>query len=241
MVRLDRYVDALRRGEVVALPTDTVYGLAALASNHAACRRVFALKQRPGGIALPVLVGEIDQALAPAAEEAAPRLARVAHRFWPGPLTIVVPRRAGLGLELGGDERSIGLRCPAEPSAREICRRAGPIATTSANRHGASPCRSAAEVRAVFGDLLEFVLDAGWRDGQPSSVVSLVHEPPVLLRAGPVVLDAVVEVLDVAQPEPHGAALGSAPARLEGEAPPRERDRAEPPEANDEEIVPRPG
>ncbi|MCU1488880.1 MAG: rimN [Acidimicrobiaceae bacterium] len=189
-------IERLERGEVVALATDTVYGLAARAADPSACRRIFALKERPEGVALPVLVAHLDQALALADETVRLRLAVLSARLWPGALTIVVPRRSGLGLELGGDPDTVGLRCPDDPVVRALATRVGPLATTSANRHGAPPCRSAEEVRAAFGAAL-FIVDGGRRDGQPSTVVSLLGDEPTLLRDGPVSLGQIREALGV--------------------------------------------
>jgi tRNA threonylcarbamoyl adenosine modification protein (Sua5/YciO/YrdC/YwlC family) len=134
----------------------------------------------------------------PFAEESAlPNLARLATEFWPGALTVVVPRRPGLGLDLGGDAGHVGLRCPAEGAVQELCRRVGALATTSANRHQEPPCHSAEEVRAIFGDRLGYVLDGGRRDGQPSSVVALMNGAPRLLRAGPITLEEIEQVLSL--------------------------------------------
>lgn len=186
---------ALEHGGVVALPTDTVYGLAARAEDPVACGRIFALKERPDHVALPVLVAELEQAVHFVDEDELPGLARLAEAFWPGTLTVVVTRRADLDLDLGGDPAHIGLRCPAEKEIQDLCRRVGALATTSANRHREPPCHTAAEVRSAFGDRLAYILDRGRRDGQPSTVVSLVGEEPRLLRAGPVDFDDVCAVL----------------------------------------------
>lgn len=186
---------ALERGGVVAIPTDTVYGLAARAEDSAACARIFDLKGRPDHVALPVLVASLEQAVPFVDEDELSGLARLAEAFWPGPLTIVVVRRAGLGLDLGGDPAHVGLRLPDDPLIEQLCRRVGALATTSANRHQEPPCHTAEEVRAVFGESLGYILDKGRRDGRPSTVVSLVGEAPRLLREGPIDFDDVCDVL----------------------------------------------
>ncbi len=192
---LDAAAAALRRGGVVAIPTDTVYGLAARAEDAAACERIFFLKGRPDHVALPVLVADLAQAAPLVADAQLPVLARLAEVFWPGPLTLVVARRPGLSLDLGGDPESVGLRSPADDLAVELCRRAGPLATTSANRHGEPPCHDAAAVRAVFGDALGAIVDGGHRDGVPSTVVGVEGDEVHLLRAGPVDLADVLAVV----------------------------------------------
>ena len=181
---LDEAAEALRAGAVVAVPTDTVYGLAADPARPGATAAVFALKGRPAGLALPVLVDGVDQAGAVAGPDGLRGPGRVlAEAFWPGALTVVVPRRQGLGWDLGGDDRTVGLRCPAAAAARRLCAAVGPLATTSANRHGEAPATTAAGVRRVFGAGL-LVVDGGPCDGVPSTVVDVCGEEPRLLRAG---------------------------------------------------------
>ncbi|HUY30825.1 MAG TPA: L-threonylcarbamoyladenylate synthase [Acidimicrobiales bacterium] len=187
--------ETLRGGGVVAVPTDTVYGLAADAASRGAVARVFALKGRPESVALPVLVADLPQALALTAPEHHSALGALAAAFWPGALTVVVALVPGAPVEVGGDGSSVGLRCPAHPAVRALCRAVGPLAVTSANRHGAAPCTTADEVRAVLGADLP-VLDGGSCTGSPSTVVAL-GDPPTLLRAGPVALGSVLEVLEV--------------------------------------------
>src|SRR5271165_2573670 len=140
---------ALAAGAVVAIPTDTVYGLAARLDRPDAVAAVFELKGRPTDLALPVLIGrwgQIDQVV-----ETWPRDASMlAARFWPGPLTVVVPARPSVGPLLGFPGTTVGIRRPKHRFVRALCQRAGPLAVTSANRHGAPPCRTAAEVAAAF-------------------------------------------------------------------------------------------
>lgn len=188
---------AIGRGEVVAVPTDTVYGLAADPRQPGAVASLFAMKRRPDSVALPVLVASAADALALADAAARPRLALLARRHWPGALTLVVERSPEVELHLGGDPRTLGVRCPGHPLVRELCARAGPLAVTSANLHGEASCRSADEVRDTFGDALA-VLDGGACAGIASSVVSLVAGEVKLLRAGPVSLEEVVASLEQA-------------------------------------------
>jgi L-threonylcarbamoyladenylate synthase len=180
-------VEALRAGDIVGLPTDTVYGLAADPWRTGAVDRLFRIKARPRAVELPVLVSGVDQALELTTEvpEAARRLMR-AH--WPGALTLVLPRRPGLNADLGEDDATIGLRCPAHPVPLAVCRLLGPIATTSANLHGSPPATTAAEVAAMPG--LGLVLDAGTCTGDPSTVVDCTGEELKVLRQGAVRLAA---------------------------------------------------
>jgi tRNA threonylcarbamoyl adenosine modification protein (Sua5/YciO/YrdC/YwlC family) len=194
---LDGAVEALRAGAVVGIPTDTVYGLAADAGRGAATDAVFVLKRRPPNLELPVLVADVAQAEDLAAG-GLPDLGRllVGH-FWPGPLTIVVERRGDLDWAIGGDGRTIGLRCPAHAVARTLCRRVGPLATTSANRHGEPPLTTAADVTREFGGAVAVVVDGGVCDGTSSTVVDVTGGTVRCIRDGAVPW---AEVLAVAAP-----------------------------------------
>jgi L-threonylcarbamoyladenylate synthase len=168
---------------VVALPTDTVYGLAIDPTRPGAADRLFAAKRRPRGVELPMLVADLGQALSLAAPPAG-GVRRLMERLWPGPLTVVVRRRPGLFLDLGDNQETVGIRCPDHPAPRTLCRLAGPLAVTSANRHGRPPLSSAREVASVFAGDVEVVLDGGRCGGQPSTVVDCTGPRPRCLREG---------------------------------------------------------
>jgi tRNA threonylcarbamoyl adenosine modification protein (Sua5/YciO/YrdC/YwlC family) len=166
---LDDALAALLRGEVVAIPTDTVYGLVAVPTARGL---IYELKDRPPGLELPVFVADIDQALA-AAADVTPLARALMDRWWPGALTIVVAAASG---------GTVGLRVPDHDVPRELCRRAGPLVSTSANRHGAPPCTTATEVRAALPALV--VIDGGTCEGAPSTVVDATGEKLALIREG---------------------------------------------------------
>lgn len=178
----DRIVAELQAGEPVVLPTDTVYGLAARASDSAAVARLFALKQRPPDRQIAALVA--DEAQAEELVELGAAGRRLAEAFWPGGLTIVAPRRPGCELAIG-DERTIGVRCPAQPLVRAVAARAGPIAATSANLSGAEAPADASEIARIF-DTVGIVVDAGPLRAAASTVVSVVDGDWAVLRPGPV-------------------------------------------------------
>ena len=184
---------ALRAGVVVVLPTDTVYGLAALPTVDGATGRVFALKGRSADVPLAVLCADAPQALALADPAAlSDDLLRLAERLWPGPLTIVLPRRPGLGYELGRPEATIGLRCPDHALVRAVAADVGPIATTSANPHGRPTPETAPEVAAALGDdgaVVALVLDGGPCAGTPSTVLDATGADWRVLREGTLTLD----------------------------------------------------
>jgi tRNA threonylcarbamoyl adenosine modification protein (Sua5/YciO/YrdC/YwlC family) len=173
-VAIDAAVAALRTGAVVAVPTDTVYGLAVDPTIPGGTDTLFALKDRPRSLELPVLIASVEQAEELAGPAGLSNTARdLADVFWPGALTIVVPRRPGLAWDLGGGGRTIGLRVPDHAVARALCGEVGALATTSANVHGEAPCTDAAAVVRAFGPTL-VVVDGGRCDGAPSTVVSVL-------------------------------------------------------------------
>jgi L-threonylcarbamoyladenylate synthase len=191
---IDLAVNALAGGDIIALPTDTVYGLAADPFHTGAADRLFAVKGRPRNIELPVLVCDEGQALSlcTAVPEAARRLM---SRYWPGPLTLVLPRRPDLAADLGEEDSTIGIRCPAHPVPLAICRQMGPIATTSANRHREPALTTAQEVAESLGAELTLVLDAGPSDAKPSTVVDCTGETPRVLREGQLSWDEITAAL----------------------------------------------
>jgi L-threonylcarbamoyladenylate synthase len=176
-------VRALAQGQPVGIPTDTVYGLAVDPFRPGATDRIFAAKRRPREANLPVLVSGVHQALSVAT--AVPDLARrLMDRYWPGPLTIVVPAKPGLGADLGDDDLTVGVRSPDHPVPHALCAAAGPLATTSANLHGQPPLTTAAEVAKSFGNSVPVVLDGGVCSGSPSTVVDCTGPNLKLLREG---------------------------------------------------------
>jgi L-threonylcarbamoyladenylate synthase len=184
-------VDALTGGDIVAMPTDTVYGLAADPFHTGAADRLFRLKGRPRRVELPVLVAGEEQALS-LCTAVPPEGRRLMQLYWPGPLTLVLPRRPDLDADLGEEDATIGLRCPAHPVPLAICAKMGPIATTSANRHGLPAITTAEEVARSFGVEIALVLDGGTCDRLPSSVVDCTGGAPRVLREGQI---SVVEIL----------------------------------------------
>ena len=186
----------LRGGGLLGLPTETVYGLGADADNPAAVAAIFAAKGRPANHPLIVHVADGAAgaaALAHFASSLPPFAQALAAAFWPGPLTLIVPRRAGVARAAAGGQDSIGLRCPAHPVALALLRllAQGPqpvrgIAAPSANRFGRVSPTTAAHVRSELGDAL-LVLDGGdCQRGIESTIVDCTRGQPVLLRPGPV-------------------------------------------------------
>ena len=178
-------VAALRAGQVIGLPTETVYGLAGDAANTEAVARIFALKRRPPDHPLIVHLGDAAQLddWARVVPESARRLAR---RFWPGPLTLVLPRAARVSDAVTGGQDTVALRMPAHPLARAVLTAfGGALAAPSANRFGRISPTRAEHVRAEFGDAVPCVLDGGpCAVGIESTIVDLSGAAPRILRPG---------------------------------------------------------
>lgn len=177
---LSSVADLLAAGEVVAVPTDTVYGLAARLDDPVAIGRLFAAKHRPASMPVAVLCATTADAagVAKGWHEGA---ARLAGRYWPGPLTLVLDADPALAARLGA-RRGVGVRVPDDATCQALLALTGPLAVTSANEHGAPPATTAADALALGG--IATVLDGGTRDGAVSTVVDLTGRTPVVVRDG---------------------------------------------------------
>lgn len=191
----DEAGDLLAAGEVVALPTDTVYGVAASVAHPAAVARLFALKERPADVALPMMAASLDQ-VGDAGVVVTADLARLAAAFWPGALTIVVAAPADLARRLGASEPTAGVRVPDDSALRDLLTRCGPLAVTSANVHGGEPCESAEQVDAVFTGRTDLagVIDGGERRAIVSTVVDVTSRPWRVLREGAIRPDVLGDI-----------------------------------------------
>jgi L-threonylcarbamoyladenylate synthase len=188
---IEAAVDALRDGELVAFPTETVYGLGANASNPAAVRKVFELKERPPSH--PVIV-HIDQQkyLKRWVRELSPEAEKLADAFWPGPLTLVLPRAEGVHDVVTGGQDTVAIRIPSHPMARQLLDAfGGGIAAPSANRFGRLSATRAEHVQDEFGDAVKVILDGGeCQVGLESTIVSCLDGSVRLLRPGSITLGA---------------------------------------------------
>lgn len=194
-----RAAEVLRGGGLVAMPTETVYGLAAAASNEGAVRRVFEVKQRPAGHPLIVHLAAAEQ-LPHWASEVPRAAAALAARCWPGPLTVLVPRAAHVLDAVTGGRGTVGLRVPAHPMALELIGRLGDgVAAPSANRFGRVSPTTAQHVLDDLGDAVDLVLDGGpCPVGVESTIVDCTTDPPQVLRSGGIPDEQVAAILGVA-------------------------------------------
>jgi L-threonylcarbamoyladenylate synthase len=193
---ISRAVEVLRRGGLVALPTETVYGLAADAENELAVRRIFAAKGRPSSH--PLIVHLPDVSAVPGWARELPEEAKaLAQAFWPGPLTLVLPRGPRALDAVTGGQDTVALRVPGHPLARQILERfGGGVAAPSANRFGGVSPTTAEHVRADLGGDVDLIVDGGpCAVGVESTIVDLSSGPPALLRPGGVAPEDLERVL----------------------------------------------
>lgn len=175
----------IRRGEVVAVPTDTVYGLAAHSTMAEAILKLYAIKERDRLKAIPLLIASMADLCKVCS--AVPEWAhRLAERFWPGPVTLVVPRATSVIEVITSGANAVAVRVPGHPVTLALIEAVGaPLAVTSANLSGAPETTTAEEVDAVLGNRLALILDAGrCPGGVASTVVDTTQDPPVILRRG---------------------------------------------------------
>ncbi len=196
---------ALLDGGVIALPTDTVYGIAVALATPGGIERLFAVKSRPPDKAIALLLADADQAPEIGVMSLAAMV--LAGEFWPGGLTLVVPRRADRplpaaltgGSEAPGAVSTVGLRVPDHPAPRALAAAVGPLPTTSANRSGEPEARDAGEIEVLLGDALDLILDGGPSIGGPAStVVDATGETLRILREGAIPVGDIARALESA-------------------------------------------
>ena len=186
--------DVLKHGGLVAFPTDTVYGLAALPFKGEYVEGLFSAKGRNNSRAIAILIGDYAD-LKRVVDHFDETSTRLANRFWPGPLTLVVPKLAGLPEALSQDG-TIGVRMPDHPVALSLLRRIGPLAVTSANISGQDNANTAEEVYRQLNGRVHLILDGGRSSGGvPSTVVSCASSSMTILREGPISLDSIEAAL----------------------------------------------
>jgi L-threonylcarbamoyladenylate synthase len=221
---LARAAAFLRDGKLVAFPTETVYGLGADATNPAAVAAIFAAKERPPNDPLIVHIADLDQ-LACVAADTPPLALQLAERFWPGPLTLVLPRATTIPHNVTAGGPTVGVRMPASLVAQKLLRAAGvPVAAPSANRFMRTSPTTAAHVLADLDERIDCVLDGGpCAVGVESTVLDLTTIPPRILRPGAVTLEALREVApEIEGPATSNAgAVARAPGQMERHYAPR--------------------
>ena len=188
---LARARDALQAGELVVVPTDTVYGVAADPFVPGATAKVFEIKQRPRSLPLPILVSRPRQAWA-LCDSVPPGAAELVARFWPGALTLVMPQTPDLDWDLGEVTGTIALRMPDHADMIELIEMTGPLAVTSANRSGQPTPPEVAQIREQLGDAVAVYLDGGQsKEEVGSTIVDLARRRPKIVREGPIGRDQI--------------------------------------------------
>lgn len=187
----------IRNGGLVALPTDTLYGLAADPFRADAVARLFAVKGRSATQALPLIAADVEQIVTHIGPLSAVGQ-RLAQRFWPGPLTLLLPAPVAIAAAVTGGTGRVGVRVPAHDIARAICRSAGrPVTATSANRSGQPPTADPDEVERSLGREVDLLIDAGpTPGGAPSTIVDVTGPAPELVREGAIAWDEIRAWLD---------------------------------------------
>jgi L-threonylcarbamoyladenylate synthase len=187
-------LDTLRDGGLVAFPTDTVYGLGALAFDSEAVESIYVAKDRPVEKAIPVLIGDITD-LEKISDKVTDLTRRLALRFWPGPLTLLVPKKPTLPESVSATS-TVAVRVPDHSVARNLLQAAGPMAVTSANISGQPSPATAEEVFAQLNGRIDLIVDGGRTPGGiPSTLVDCSEGEIKILRAGPITLDELLSVL----------------------------------------------
>ena len=188
-------VNAIRRGEIVAIPTDTLYSLVADPFNLAAVEKVFAAKSRAWDRSLPLMVESVDQAME-LARHVPSLFYLLAHRYWPGPVSVIVEAAGCVPLKVTGNTGRLAVRQPASPIARRLLARFGmPLIATSANISGHPTCSQASEVLAVLGMNLELILDSPIADHRLATTVDVTTPKWRLIREGAVLEEELREFL----------------------------------------------
>lgn len=191
---LMRALTILRTGGLVAFPTDTVYGLGALAFDGTAVESIYAAKNRPVEKAIPILIGDMDD-LDKVTASLPDMARRLALRFWPGPVTLILPKLRTLPEAVSATD-TVAVRIPNHPVARALLRMAGPMAVTSANLSGQVSPTNAEELIRQLNGRIPLLLDGGETPGGiPSTLVDCIGEEPVILREGPVTREEILEAL----------------------------------------------
>lgn len=181
---LDLAVEALERGGVIAIPTDTVYGLACCPQYDDAIDRIYAIKRRPSALELSLLVPDASSLAGVVTMNA--RAERLAERFWPGAVSLIVSAREPQRYAIPRTGATLSVRVPAHDLLRALLFRVGPLASTSANHHGQKPAATADDAMKYCGSECDYVLDGGPADGRASTIIDCTTEVPRVLRSGPI-------------------------------------------------------
>ncbi len=208
---LEEAIHFLKNGIPIAFPTETVYGLGAQIFNDNAVEQIFAIKGRPTDNPLIVHVANLDQAIS-LSQNLPPIFFRLAAKYWPGPITLVVEKDPSISTVVAGGLTSIAIRMPANPIARKLIAAVGPVAAPSANLSGKPSPTNAADVLEDLDGKIPLIIDGGECSfGIESTVLSLMEETPILLRPGSITKEEIEAFLNLKIAEPHRGTLIRSP------------------------------
>jgi len=191
---IPRALEVLRDGGLVAFPTDTVYGVGALVFDERAVESIYAAKERPVEKAIPVLLGDAAD-IGQVAEEIPLTASRLIERFWPGPLTVLVPKKTSVPVVVSATS-TVGVRVPDHEVARRLLRLAGPMAVTSANISSQASPTTAEQVNQQLGGRIALIIDGGRTPGGvPSTLVDCTGDEIQILREGPISKDELLKLI----------------------------------------------
>ncbi|MDO4665734.1 MAG: L-threonylcarbamoyladenylate synthase [Actinomycetaceae bacterium] len=190
----DNLVSAVAHGDLVVLPTDTVYGIGANPFSSVAVQRILCAKGRSETMPPPILIGSYGD-YSKVATSMSPGMTRLTEAFWPGALTVILPARTTLGWDISTTGGTVAVRQPGLELTRQVLDKTGPLAVTSANLHSMAPAQNVADAAAYFGQKVAAYLDGGPTPGPvPSTIVSQREDAPVILREGVISADSIFEV-----------------------------------------------
>lgn len=193
--RILRSVQILEQGGVIVYPTDTVYGIGANALNVEAVQRIYQIKQRP--LSHPVSVAVAGKSMAQRIAYLNEQALRLIAKFWPGALTIIVKKKAVIPPVVTGGTNLVGLRAPAHIIPLSILEYSQtPMISTSANKHGKSPCRDVECIKYNFGNQVDMIIEGKQGGNIPSTVINITTDPPVIIRKGPITESMLEHILN---------------------------------------------
>lgn len=188
-------VDTLITGKIAAFPTETVYGLGACISDENAVLNIYKAKGRIHEKPLSILISSAED-MKLIAEDVPEKAQKLAENFWPGPMTIILKKKANISDKITAGKKTVGLRIPAHPVALEIVRRTGPLACPSANKSDGKEPKSAADVLADLDGKIDLLIDGGETEIQePSTIIDLTVTPPKILRRGGLDISEIIKCI----------------------------------------------
>jgi L-threonylcarbamoyladenylate synthase len=192
---IHRVAQILKRGGIIAYPTDTIYGIGTNAFNIDAIKRIYHIKKRP--LSLPLSVAVTGKSMAQNIAYLNQRAQRLISEFWPGALTIIVKKKSIIPHIVTSGTDLVGLRAPAHNVPLSILRYSQtPMISTSANRHGKPPCLDVECIRCNFGDQVDVIIDGKQGRNIPSTVINVTTDPPAIVRNGPITESMIEQILN---------------------------------------------